>query len=174
MALFHLGFEIFKIAVQAAFYSSIMLFLIFILNRITGNNRLRVVKFRTIYFTIASLMLIFSFTYYGDHGLGDEAYLPLGHGKVMNSSDGYAYFYLEPNNQIYIDSFLVRNDHLCFTSKASYYDYRLQSGKWDKYNSKQEYEAYSSTRNLPRVNEFKSFYPQYAAYWNGWRFWFLP
>ena len=172
--LFHFGFEIFKIALQAAVYSSIILLLIFILIKITGNNRLRLIKFKTIYFTIAGLMFIFSFTYYGNHGLGDEATIPLGHMKTMNSSDGYAYLNLEPNNQINIDSFLVRNDHLCFASKNNYYDYQLPSGKCAKYYSRQEYEVYASAHNLPRVNEFKTFYPQYAAYWNGWRFWFLP
>jgi len=171
-ALFHFVFEIFKIALQAAFYSSIVLFLI--LNRISVINRLGEIKFKTTFFTIAGLMFLFSFTYYGDHGLGDDANLPLGHGETMNSSDGYAYFYLKPDTQINIDSFLVCNEHLCFASKNSYYDYQLGSGKWDKFNSRKDYDSYSSAHNLPRVNEFKTFYPQYDAYWNGWRFWFLP
>jgi hypothetical protein len=119
-------------------------------------------------------MFIFSFTYYGDHGLGDEANIPLGHWKSMNSSDGYAYFYLKSNNQINVDSFLVRNDHLCFASGNTYYDYQLASGKWDRYNSKHEYEIHATAYHLPQVNKFETFYPQYAAYWNGWRFWFLP
>ncbi len=173
-AALHFGFEIFKIAIQAALYSSIILFLLFIIYKISGNNRLRGIKFKMIYFAIAGLMFVFSFTYYGNHGLGDEANLPLGYGRIMNSGDGYPYFYLEPNNQINIDSFLVRNDHLCFVSNKSYYDYQLESAKWYKYNSMEEYEAYASTHNLPRVNEFKTFYPQYDAYWSGWRFWFLP
>ncbi|MHA4895763.1 hypothetical protein ACXZ1K_13500 [Pedobacter sp. PWIIR3] len=132
------------------------------------------IKFKRIFFTIAGLMLVFSFTYYGDHGLGDEANLPLGNGRTMNSSDGNAYFYLLPETQVSIDSFLVRNEHLCFVSEDGFYDYHLESGKWEKYNSRKEYDAFSSAHNLPQVNEFKTFYPQYNTYWNGWRFWLLP
>jgi hypothetical protein len=172
--MFHFGFELFKIALLAAIYSYIILSLKYVMTALTGNNQLRLIKFKALYLTIAGLMFVFSFTYYGDHGLGDEASLPLGHGIAMNSSDGYPFLYLEPNNQINIDSFLVRNNHLCFTSKNNYYDYQLASGKWDRYNSKEEYETYASAHNLPRVKELKTFYPQYAAYWNGWRFWLLP
>lgn len=173
-ALLHFAFEIFKIALQTAVYTSLILTLTFILTKTTRNNRLTLIKFRKLYFAIGGLMLIFTFTYYGNHGLGDEANIPLGHGKTMNSSDGYAYLYLGNNNQINIDSFLVRNDHLCFESNKCYYDFQLASGKSDKYNSKHEYETYALAHKLPQVNEFKTFYPQYAAYWNGWRFWFLP
>jgi len=91
----------------------------------------------------------------------------------MNSNDGYAYFYLK-SDQISVDSFLVRDDHLYFASGNTYYDYQLVSGNWNKYNSKPEYESYASTQNLPHPNEFKTFDKQYNAYWNGWRFWFLP
>ncbi|HVV54640.1 MAG TPA: hypothetical protein VHC47_04925, partial [Mucilaginibacter sp.] len=68
----------------------------------------------------------------------------------------------------------VRNDHLCFASGNTYYDYQLVSSKWRKYDDKHEYETYASAYHLPHVNEFKTFYQQYADYWNGWRFWFLP
>ena len=173
-ASFHFVFEIFKIAIQAAIYSSVILILKFFLTAITGNSRLKLIKFNTVFNVIAGLMFIFSFTYYGNHGLGDDANIPLGHGKTMLSSDGYPYIYLEPNRQVNVDSFLVRNDYLCFTSSGSYYDYQLASGKLNSYKYKQDYETYASAHNLPLVNEFKTFYPQYDTYWNGWRFWLLP
>jgi hypothetical protein len=171
--LFHFAFEILKIALQAAVYSLVLMLLIFIVIKATGNRRLKSIKFKTVYFSVAGLLFIFSFTYYGDHGLGDEANIPVGHGKTINSGDGYAYLNVE-RTQINIDSFLVRNDHLCFASKNDYYDYQLPSGKYVKYSSKQEYEAYAKKNHLPVVNDFKTFYPQYDAYWNGWRLWFLP
>lgn len=54
------------------------------------------INYRMIYFIIASTLLLFSFTYYGNHGLGDDSNLPLGYGKVMRAIDGHAYFYLAP------------------------------------------------------------------------------
>jgi hypothetical protein len=30
-------------------------------------------------------LFIFTFTYYGDHGLGDNAKIPIGHGIVINN-----------------------------------------------------------------------------------------
>jgi hypothetical protein len=171
-AAFHFGFEIFKIALQAAVYSLVLMLFISIIIKTTENRRLNI-KFETVYFGIAGLLFIFSFTYYGNHGLGDEANIPIGHAKTINSSDGYAYLNME-RTQISIDSFLVRNDHLCFASKNDYYDYQLPSGKYVKYSSRQEYEAYAKKNHLPLVNDFKTFYPQYDAYWNGWRFWLLP
>jgi hypothetical protein len=172
--LFHFALEMVKIAIQSAVYTSIIMALLFALTKTIWLNRVITIKFSKVYFTVAGLLLVFSFTYYGDHGIGDEDNIPLGNMKTMNSNDGYAYFYLEPNKQINVDSFLVRNDHLCFSSENIYYDYQLISGKWTKYNSEHEYEAYALACRLPHVNEFKTFYQQYADYWNGWRFWFFP
>ena len=171
--LFHFGFEIFKIIVLAAVYSSVILILKFIITEIKKNSNLKRLKFRQVYFTTAFLLLVFSFTYSGDHGLGDEAAIPLGHWEKMNSSDGYAYFDLA-DKQISVDSFLVRNDHLCMTTENKFYDYHLVTQKWVRYNSIQDYDRYASAYHLPLVKEFKSFWPQYDAYWNGWRFWLLP
>ncbi|RVT96428.1 hypothetical protein EOD41_20500 [Mucilaginibacter limnophilus] len=172
-AFFHFAFLIFKIALQAAVYSLVVMLFISIIIKTTGNRRLKSIKFKTAYLSIAALLFIFSFTYYGDHGLGDEANIPIGHGRIINSGDGYAYLNVD-RTQINIDSFLVRNNHLYFASKSGYYDYQLPSGKYIKYSSKQEYEAYAKKNHLPVVNDFKTFYPQYDAYWNGWRFWLLP
>jgi hypothetical protein len=172
--LFHFAFQVVKIAIQSVFYSSIILFLIFVITKVTGLKMLTKLRFRGIYFTTAGLFFLFSFTYYGNHGLGDQSNLPLGYGKVMRAGDGYAHFYLEPRNQISVDSFLVKKDHLYFTSNGSYYDYHLSSGKWQKYDNKQGLDDHLSVRNLAKVDKLETFYPQYDRYWNGWRFWFLP
>ncbi len=172
--LIHFAFQLFKIAIQATVYSLIILGIILLLHSITKNSRFRLIKLKTIYISIYVLMFIYSFTYWGNHGLGDETYIPLGHQKTMEGTDGYACFYLKPNELVAVDSFLVRNDHLYFASENSYYDYDLVSNNWDKYDGKSDYERYLSIRHLPQVNEFKRLYQLYSDYWNGWRFWFLP
>lgn len=173
-AIFHLGFEIFKIAVLAALYSSALLLLKLIVVKITGHSKISQIKFKQIYMTVAGLLFIFSFTYYGNHGLGDESSIPLGYWKSMSASDGYAYFNLKPGKQIRIDNFAIDNNHLCFSSQNEFYDYQLNSGKWEEYNSKDAYEKHASLNHLPSTNEFKYFYSQYDNYWSGWRFWLLP
>ncbi|MGZ3750804.1 MAG: hypothetical protein ACXVAU_05995, partial [Mucilaginibacter sp.] len=132
-------------------------------------------KFKRIFLYFAGLLLVYSFTYFGDHGLGDEAYLPLGHWETMNAGDGYPYF--NPHNspnQIRVDSFLVRGDHLCMASDRLFYDYHLVSGELKQFNNRKLYNAHAIAHSLPLVTEFKQFWPQYNSYWNGWRFWVLP
>ncbi len=171
--LFHFGFLIFKIALQSGIYSLIIFFVLTAIGRLTGNTHLNRLRFTAIYLATATLLFIFSFTYYGNHGLGDEAKLPLGHNKTMRSSDGYAYLDIG-RKQVPVESFFVYNEHLCLASETGYYDYLLPTGDWVRYNSVQEYEAYASTHNLPLTYQFKTFYTYYDEYWNGWRFWLLP
>ena len=144
-ALFHFGFELMKIAVLAAVYAALVYILKFIWGEIDKSSRLRHLKFRSIYFSIAGLLLVFSFTCYGDHGLGDEANIPLSHWKTMNSGDGYAYFNtaVKGYGQINVDSFLVRNDHLCMASDSLVFDYQLKTSELKKFTNSKLYEAYA-------------------------------
>ncbi|RYY33314.1 MAG: hypothetical protein EOP46_16785 [Sphingobacteriaceae bacterium] len=168
--LFHFIFQLCKIAVQAAIYTGLLLFFI----KQASNRRLRLIKFKPVYFSISALMLVFSFTYYGDHGLGDLAKIPLGYGKTMMSIDEYAFFEIDRENEIDVDSFLVRDNHLYFTSGNFLYDYNLPSGKWKKYDSRRDYEIYASAHHVQQISDFKTFNYQYSDYWDGWRFWLLP
>jgi len=172
--LFHFCFDLFKIAIQAAVYSAILLALLFVLAKVIGNKRHKLNLFVQTYFVVAGLLLVFSFTYYGEHGLGDEAEIPLGQWKQMKASDGYAYFDLNSSMQIRVDSFLVRNHRLYMASEGRYYDYQLVSGRWMQFVNKKTYEDYAVMHQLPSTIEFKPFWSQYDTYWNGWRFWFLP
>jgi len=60
--IFNFGFEIFKIAIQCAVYSSIILALKLTLTYVIKNDLLKRIKFMQIYLSLSCLMLIFSFT----------------------------------------------------------------------------------------------------------------
>ena len=175
-AILDFGFELMKIAVLAAVYAALVYILKFIWGEIDKSSRLRRLKFRSIYFSIAGLLLVFSFTCYGDHGLGDEANIPLPHWETMDSGDGNAYF--NPNGKLYdqisVDSFLVRNDHLCMASDTLIFDYQLKTSELKKFATSKLYDAYAMAHHLPIKKEFRKFWPQYNDYWSGYRFWMLP
>jgi len=173
-ALFHFFFDLFKIAIQAAVYSAILWALVLVLTIIFSVRKPKLSLYRRMYFLMAGTLFAFSFTYYGEHGLGDESQIPLGHWREMNASDGYAYFNLKSGTQIPVDSFLVRSDHLHMASNGVFYDYQLSSGKWTQFSDKKVYEHYGLMHRLPSIKEFKTFWVQYNLYWNGWRFWLLP
>ena len=150
-------------------------FLKFIYAEIEKNSRPKYLKFKTIYLSIYCILLVFSFTYYGDHGLGDEANIPLGYYKTMNSSDGYAYFESGlPEGQINVDRFLVKNDNLCMISRNQFFVYQLHSSEMKKFANEDLYNQYALANNLPAANKLQNFWYQYTGYWNGWRFWLLP
>ncbi|HTD40925.1 MAG TPA: hypothetical protein VK671_09910 [Mucilaginibacter sp.] len=164
-----------KIALLSAIYTLLILILMFLFIKISKREVLFMYKFKPVFWTFCLLLVVFCFSYYGDHGWWDEAYLPLGHGKRLANSEHMTYFSPESTNYIVnVDSFLVRNDHLCFASDNEFYDYRLDAGKLIKYNSQRHYDKYASVNYLPPAKEFKQFQPQYDAYWNGWRLWLLP
>lgn len=121
------------------------------------------------------MLFVFSFTYYGDHGLGDEAYIPLGHFETMEAGDGNAYFtFKKSRNQLFVDSFAVKNNTLCMMTDSGLCIYDLKTDSLQTFADSFAYKQYARKEKLPPLTEFKNFEKQYAEYWNGWRFWTMP
>ena len=170
--LFHFGFEIVKIAALAGVYSFVFYCFFFILREISGRRNLRRPKPRYFYLTIYALLFVYSFTYFGDHGLGDESHIPLGYFQTMDATDGYAFFTPQNSSQtLSVDSFQVKDHQLFIASANTYYIYNLSSGSMKKFDSKNVYEQYAVHNSHPPINHFKKYT---ELYWNGWRFWLLP
>ena len=147
----------------------------FYLQYLKKNIRSKYFTFKKIYIIFYCVLLVFSFTYYGNHGLGDEANIPLGHWKTMNSGDGHAYFETDlAEGQINVDRFLVKNENLYIASRDKFFIYQLQSDEIKKFDSEEHYNDYALAHNLPAANKLQNFWNQYSAYWDGWRFWLLP
>jgi len=171
--LFHFGFELVKIGALATVYSFLFYCLYFILKEVLGKKKPGKPKFGRFYLIVYILLFAYSFTYYGNHGLGDESHIPLGYYQTIDATDGYAFF--TPKNlskTLSVDSFLVIDHKVCIASGSTYYIYNLSSGKEEKFDSKISYEQYAAHSSLPPTCCFKKYYDSYNEYWNGWRFWF--
>ncbi|AYL94687.1 hypothetical protein [Mucilaginibacter celer] len=121
------------------------------------------------------LLLIFSFTYYGNHGLGDESHIPLGHGEVMSESDTFAYFVPKDKaEQINVQTFRVKGDNLCMSVDSGYKVYNLKTKVFINFSNEPMYNKLAAAKELPLAGDLKDFRSQYDEYWSGWRFWLLP
>ena len=181
---FHFFFELFKIAVLSSVYALVILLLAILTEKLIKtdhiNNLLKSKsKFWEKSFNIIYVLLfIFMFTYWGDHGLGDDAYLPVGHFQVVNQSDGmYAYVEDKHGDQLNIANFAYDGNKLYAESgknmfgkiPGDYLVWDLKNNSW-KFYTKSEY----SNTKYPAPNTYLSFNDHYNNYWNGWRFWLLP
>jgi energy-coupling factor transporter transmembrane protein EcfT len=166
--------EVLKIALLSAVYTFITLAPGYLFLKITKREAGSASKFKPVFWSLCLLSCAFCFTYYGDRGWWQDAYLPIGFGKKIANTEDMTYFDLQENGATDIDAFLVRNDHLCFSSGAACFVYNLATGKSDRFDNHRGYDNYASAHHLPLVKEFQAFWPQYNAYWNGWRVWLLP
>ncbi len=175
-ALGHLLFELVKIALLSFIYTAFVFLCRAILlklkkEKVNFNWR----NFKFAYKILYGILFIFSFTYYGNHGLGDEFNIPLGYSETMKAGDLYAYFIPSgTSNQIHVNNYLVRNDNLCASVDSGYIVYNLNTKKMINFYTGQQYNNYALSHNLPVNNQLVEFFDQYKAYWNGWRFWVQP
>jgi hypothetical protein len=78
-ALGHFIFELFKVAMLSCIYTGfIFLGRLMFLQIKKRKTEFRWSKFKQVPIIIYVLLFVFSFTYYGDHGLGDSYSIPLG------------------------------------------------------------------------------------------------
>ena len=174
MALFHFLFEIAKIAVLASVYAGVLFLLLTTIARILKFNIKRP-KFLTLYCFVALVLFVFMFTYYGNHGLGDESRVPLANGESVNASDGYTYFKLPGKfEQIRIGVFSSSDNGICAKTDSGFVYYNFKSKQLSKFKQEIAYTSFAAQHNLPLPEEFEQFDKHYDRYWNGWRFWLLP
>jgi|SRR6185312_13766006 len=167
--------ELLKIAALAAVYGFIVYCVRFLVSSRIRQTWLKYFKYPYICILIGGSLLVYSFTYYGNHGLGDSNYLPVGHSRAIVGADVYAFF--RTSNYapaMYVDSFLIRHDKLCMDSEGTYYICYLPTGELKKFDSKGQYDLYASNNSLPVAENFRDFKSQYDRYWHGWRKWVLP
>jgi hypothetical protein len=190
-ALFHLIFELFKIVIIASVYSLIILCFLYSIGKYFPGSWFDKVSQKKLHIwflnclVISLLLFAFMFTYWGDHGLGDSARIPLGQGKAVGQING-AMTYITPisyeSETLTIEEFAVTKKYLF----AKVTDSRtIPSAKeiavWNlKTNGVEFLEHYSDIEIFKTKNKiteqliFLSFGNHYAVYWGGWRFWLLP
>lgn len=125
------------------------------------------------------LLFFFSFSYWGNHGMGDVARLPIGFGQAMYNIDG-AWTYFSPNEEpnivdINVEKFAVQQQQLSIQQEGGQYIViNLQTLEQISFPDKTTYNTFAAVNNLTNSRDFKDFSTHYKEYWSGWRFYLLP
>ncbi|MDB5121406.1 MAG: hypothetical protein JWN56_2624 [Sphingobacteriales bacterium] len=186
-SLFHFIFELVKIAALACFYSSIVLLFFIALGYLKSNcwfDRMVKDKYRfwsrgSLYISIA--LFVFMWTYWGDHGLGDNSVVPVGHFKTVEYGGG-AHITPKLEGQVSFQTFAIDDKRLYASSvqkstggdKYDFLVWNLSTDEVKYYPTEVEYMAQADLQNFPKFDSFHEFDYHYSKHWNGWRLWFLP
>jgi hypothetical protein len=188
-ALFHLVFEFTKISILSSIYASILLFTFRIIATLKPNNWVDKISKEKSKFWVASgliisiMLFLFMFSYYGNHGLGDSARVPVGYDKAIEQINGtQAYIQDEgPVSALDIDKFILTGKFVYgktgeqnenYTGK--YFTYDIVNNQVKIFENENIYIDFLASKNLETNPEYKDFNYYYSKYWNGWRFWTLP
>lgn len=184
--LFHLIFELFKISLLSCIYA---LLVVVIIKRVAkySNNKwfISIAKrrFRLWFlsgFVISVFLFSFLFSYWGNHGLGDDAYIPIGYGKTVEQIDGTR-AYIRPEGHGYetmaITDFSINTHYLLGkpdvtkdTAKICVWD--LETNQVQLMDN-DELNKFIILNNIKKPLIYEDFDTHYNRYWNGWRFWLL-
>jgi hypothetical protein len=188
--LFGLLFELVKISILGSIYASFLLLVFLVVGHFKpGSLFSKVLKKKMLFWFLSGSLIsiglfFFMFTFWGNHGLGDWARIPLDYKKQVIEVDGTR-AYLQNTSYTYgdieIEKFEFTKNFLCgktgntLTSyPGDYLVYNLITNEVTFYNDESTYAAFACTKGLPAINTFKNFSYHYNRYWNGWRFWLLP
>ncbi|MES2766600.1 MAG: hypothetical protein V4642_12070 [Bacteroidota bacterium] len=184
--LFHFVFELVKIAILGCFYATLTLVLFATLAYYQPRSLADKVSQKPSRLWWVSGLIIsvalffFMFTYWGNHGLGDIARIPIGNFKTVGQINGTS-TYIEKDNgkSVGVESFAVNDNKLFaelddYSEKGSYVIWNLETDKWYFYQTRNEYLKLAKRKNYPLPDTFKDFQQHYSDYWHGWRFFLLP
>jgi len=188
--LFHFIFQLIKIGILASIYAILLIGILTILGKFKSTEYLERIKnekkkYWCVYGLIISIgLFVYSFTYWGNHGLGDSARIPIGHFKEVDETNGMITS-IEPNNYQFgamaVHSFAKSKIYLVGKSETSpvdrpkpYFIWNLYKDEIVFYDSEAEYNSFADKNELPEISEFKTFRESYREYWGGLKFWMLP
>ena len=190
--LFHFIFQLIKIGILASFYSSIIIGILLVIGKIKPTQFLKRVKLekKKYWFSFDLLisigLFIYSFTYWGNHGLGDGPMIPIGHWKTIENTNWTEYGYLKGQKtsdgiDIETTKFIATNKKLIGNLKSWFYDFEnsyfvldLETDKITEFKTESEFNQYAENNELPKSNELLSFEQNYRNHWSGIRFFLLP
>jgi hypothetical protein len=115
--LFHFIFELIKISILGCIYATLTLLTFKIIGHYKPDSWFDKVSKKKLRLWFLSGLVIsvglffFMFTYFGDHGLGDSAKVPIGHFKVARQINGIdTYLQNSKGDQLGIKNFTFDND----------------------------------------------------------------
>jgi hypothetical protein len=189
--LFHFIFQLIKTGILASIYSLALIGVLLTIGEIISSEFLRRVKsekrlhWLTFGFIISIGLLTFSFTYWGNHGLGDEAMIPIGHWKTIKNINWTEYGHLEgqvtsDGNDIVTTQFKVVDNKLCGNLDSWFYEYQnsyfvldLKTDTLTEFKSEAAFNVYAKANKLPKSDELLNFEQNYKNHWGGIRFFLL-
>lgn len=190
--MFHFAFELVKITLLSLVYGTLLFALTQLLRKRPRHDSLDpTANAKSIswlsWFAMAWVgLFVFMFTYWGDHGLGDTAFLPIGHGKVIESINAMEHARLldvpsSKGHEVETTLFKLRNGVVCGNLDSWFYEdtdaffvYDPATEVLKEFPDSSSYEAYARQRALPPISELGDFMSNYHGRWGGWRFWLLP
>ena len=179
-----------KIAILGSVYATLVVLIIIILAKFFPDRIFEKLlkNKKSLWFTsgfiISILLFGYSFTFWGDHGLGDSARIPLSHFQEIDNTN-WIETNIEPVNYPYgamsIESFTIMEDVVVGTTAVSPVDRPLPYFLWNVktnyvtfFKSEEDYIHHASVNHLAMPETFQTFGKNYSDYWNGWRLWMLP
>lgn len=189
MVLFHFIFELIKISILSCIYATMILIAFKIIGHYkieswfnkVSKRKLRLWFLSGLFISIG--LFFYMFSYSGNHGLGDSARIPVGHGRAIEQSDGIlAYIQNEgPIDMLTIDKFIITDNYIYGSVgdrnenyEGQYFLYDLINNNVKTYTQEADFINHLKTINQPPRPDYKDFYYYYDKHWSGWRFWLLP
>lgn len=191
-ALFHLIFELVKIFILSCVYARLVLSVFELIATFKPGSWIDRVSKKKIRFLFLSgsiiyiSLFIFMFTYWGNHGFGDSAKIPIGYGIVVKNInwDGYGClegletsdnFSIQMTKFLVVDNKLIGNlDSWFYSYQNAYFVYEMKPKKIREFGTQGEFDEYALANNLPTSEKLLTFEQNYRNRWSGWRFWLLP
>jgi len=191
-AMFHFIFLLIKIAILSSVYALILLIVFSQIKKSKPESWFQKVTADKKGFWLSSwaiiyiMLFFYMFTYWGNHGFGDSAKIPIGNGYLVKNINWTEYAFVEnvktaDGKILGMTKFLVLNDKLLgnLNDNFSFYENRfflldMNTGELQEFKTKQAFETHNKKNGLPNAIHLKSFNGNYHDYWGGWRFVLLP
>lgn len=189
MVLFHFIFELIKISILGCIYATFILIIFKIVavykpkswfNK-TSQQKLKL-WFNSGMLT-SILLICFMFTFWGNHGLGDSARIPITYGVEIIQFDGN-YTYLQLNgNQVLdeIKKFAITDEYILgkrgnafIGDDEVFFIYKKEDNSINTFANEKSYINHLKEKKISIPVLYQDFFYYYDEYWNGWRFWLLP
>ncbi|WP_299676336.1 hypothetical protein [uncultured Tenacibaculum sp.] len=180
--LIHFVFQLFKIGLLSVFYVFVFVQLQKRFNKNKPKIKIGTLKIVGYYLIAYVLLFVYSFTYWGNHGLGDGPRIPIGHWKVVENVNWQDSGYVDTKNgQLEMEKFLVKEgklfgkyDNSFATNSHEFFILDLDSEELLEFESEKAYNLYVNSKDFPDSSELLNYHKNYMNRWGGIRFFLLP
>ncbi len=189
-ALFHFVFQLFKICILSYFYTYLFFFL---LRKVSNKSNIiksilhKIIEIKPLIF-ICIFFFLFSwmFSYWGNHGLGDLARIPIGNNMTIDNINGNKYGKISGlitlnGKEVETTKFRITSGKIVGNLDSWFYNYKnayficdINTKEVIEFPTKKTFNEFAKLERLPNSNSLRSFQMNYRLYWSTWRFFLLP